>query len=111
MLASSELPRKPVTVRFAGIAPQLWAGYAQAVSHKESVPIYRGEILTANSAKAIITAAFPKFRGARVELREVRLPEVRYDSWVFIPPLIPLPAAVFQHDQGSPGCVFFITAR
>jgi len=38
------------------------------VSHKESVPIYREEILTANSAKAIITSNFPEFRGLRVEL-------------------------------------------
>ena len=32
------------------------------------MPIYRKEIMTANSAKAIIIAVFPKFRGARVEL-------------------------------------------
>ena len=38
------------------------------VGHKESVPIYRKEIMTANSAKAIITTAFPKFSCARVEL-------------------------------------------
>ena len=38
------------------------------MSDKESVLIYREEILTANSVKAIITTAFPEFRGAHVEL-------------------------------------------
>lgn len=45
--------------------------YISAVKYmfgKESVPIYREEILTAKSAKAVITTAFPEFRGARVEL-------------------------------------------
>jgi len=35
---------------------------------KENVPIYREEILTAHSAKAIITTTFPEFSGARVEM-------------------------------------------
>ncbi len=35
---------------------------------KESVLIYKEEILTAKSAKVIITTAFPEFRGAHVEL-------------------------------------------
>ena len=35
---------------------------------KESVPINREEILTANSAKSFITTVFPEFSGARVEL-------------------------------------------
>jgi aminoglycoside phosphotransferase (APT) family kinase protein len=35
---------------------------------KESVPIYREDILTANSVKDIINTAFPEFRGAHVEL-------------------------------------------
>ena len=35
---------------------------------KESVPIYKGEILTARTAKAAITIAVPEFRGASVEL-------------------------------------------
>ncbi len=38
------------------------------MSDKESVLIYREEILTANSVKAIITTVFPEFRGAHVEL-------------------------------------------
>jgi len=35
---------------------------------KESVPIDKEEILTAKSAKSVITTAFPEFRGACVEL-------------------------------------------
>jgi aminoglycoside phosphotransferase (APT) family kinase protein len=35
---------------------------------KEGILIYREEILTAKSAKAVITTAFPEFRGAHVEL-------------------------------------------
>jgi len=46
----------------------LYGNHIYIVSHKESVPIYREEILTANSAKAILTTAFPEFRGAHVEL-------------------------------------------
>jgi aminoglycoside phosphotransferase (APT) family kinase protein len=45
--------------------------YISAVKYmfgKENVPIYREEILTAKSAKAVITTAIPEFRGARVEL-------------------------------------------
>lgn len=45
--------------------------YISAVKYmfgKESVPIYREEILTAKSAKAVITTAFPEFRDACVEL-------------------------------------------
>jgi aminoglycoside phosphotransferase (APT) family kinase protein len=38
------------------------------MSDKESVLIYSEDILTANSAKAIITTAFPEFRDAHVEL-------------------------------------------
>jgi aminoglycoside phosphotransferase (APT) family kinase protein len=37
-------------------------------TEKESVPIYREEILTAKSAKAVITTAIPEFRYAPVEL-------------------------------------------
>ncbi len=35
---------------------------------KENVPIYSEEILTAKSAKSIITTTFPEFSGTRVEL-------------------------------------------
>jgi len=35
---------------------------------KESIPIYKEESLTAKKARAIIIAAFPEFRGARVKL-------------------------------------------
>ncbi len=38
------------------------------LADKESVPIYNKELLTAKSAKAIITNAYPEFRGACVEL-------------------------------------------
>ena len=45
--------------------------YISAIKYmfgKESVPIYKEEILTVKSAEAVITTAFPEFRGARVEL-------------------------------------------
>jgi len=38
------------------------------LASRESVPIYREESLTAKRARAIIIAAFPEFRGARMEL-------------------------------------------
>ena len=43
-------------------------GSAPPLAAKESVPIYREESLTAKRARAIIIAAFPEFRGARMEL-------------------------------------------
>ena len=45
--------------------------YISAVKHmcgKEGIPIFREEILTAKSAEAVITTAFPEFRDACVEL-------------------------------------------
>ena len=50
---------------------------------KEGVPIYREESLSAKRARAIIIAAFPEFRGARVELLD--------EGWDF---------QVFEDDAG-----------
>ena len=43
-------------------------GEAKPLAAKESVPIYIEESLTAKRARAIIIAAFPEFRGTRMEL-------------------------------------------